>query len=162
MTYAHARSFGRTLLLVTLWLVPTLAVPAHAESRGERALAEELLALMGVEAMSQQALDELIEAAPPGDTKDAKKAHDEITALMRKTLSWKAVEADYVAIYTDLFDESELRGFVAFFKGPVGRKYVEASPELTRRSMEVGAQRLQAIMPQLQPLLRRLEGAGTP
>jgi hypothetical protein len=155
MTHLSPPRVARTFLLVL-----ALAVPALAESRAERALAEELLTLMGVERMSEDALRELIGSAPPGETKDAKRARAELTTLMNDALSWKAVEADYVAIYTDLFDEAELRGFVAFFKSPVGRKYVEASPELTRRSMGVGATRLQAIMPQLERLMRRIEGDG--
>jgi hypothetical protein len=34
--------------------------------------------------------------------------------------------------YAQVFTESELAGIIAFLKSPIGRKYVEKTPELTK------------------------------
>jgi hypothetical protein len=146
--------------LVALLLALVVAVPAHADDAKERRLAEELLTLMQVKEMSQQALKEMAQVVPPGDTPEAAEGRKEMLALMEKAMSWDGVKNDYIAIYADLFDEQDLEAYVAFFRSAAGRKYVETTPELTKRTMEVGAQRMQAIVPQLQKIMERQQAGG--
>jgi hypothetical protein len=150
------------LLAVPLVTAPLLAVPVHADSATERKLAEELLTLMNVKEMSEQALKEMSEVMPPGETPDAAESRQAMIDLMQKAMSWDGVKDDYIAIYADLFDENDLRAYVAFFRSPAGRKYVDTTPELTKRTMEVGAKRMQAIVPQLQKLMERQAGEQKP
>jgi hypothetical protein len=115
---------------------------------------------MQVKEMSQQALKEMAQVVPPGDTPEAAEGRKEMLALMEKAMSWDGVKNDYIAIYADLFDEQDLEAYVAFFRSKAGRKYVETTPELTKRTMEVGAQRMQAIVPQLQKIMERQQAGG--
>jgi hypothetical protein len=159
MTNAPIRSTLATLSLATLLAVPLLAAgPVLAGADTERELAEELLTLMNVKEMSEQALKEMSEVMPPGETPDAAESRQAMIDLMQKAMSWDGVKDDYIAIYADLFSEDDLRAYVAFFRSPAGRKYVETTPELTKRTMEVGAKRMQAIVPQLQKLMERQAG----
>jgi hypothetical protein len=143
------------ITIVALSLALLVAVPARADEKDERRLAEELLTLMQVKEMSQQALKEMAEVVPPGDTPEAAKSRKEMLDLMEKAMAWDGVKDDYISVYADLFDEKDLEAYVAFFRSPAGRKYVETTPELTQRTMEIGAKRMQSIVPQLQKIMER-------
>jgi hypothetical protein len=44
-----------------------------------------------------------------------------------------------VQAYTDLFSESELRAYLAFYRTPAGRSLARQTPELSRRGAAIGA-----------------------
>ena len=72
--------------------------------------------------------------------------------LMRKALDWNDMKPKLAALYNDMFTEEELAGIVAFYKTPVGQTLLKKMPELATRSMQLGQQQVQAIMPEIQKL----------
>ena len=48
------------------------------------------------------------------------------------------LEEGYVALYDRNFTAAELRGLVAFYESPIGKRFVEVQPVLTREGMAMG------------------------
>ena len=48
------------------------------------------------------------------------------------------LEDGYVALYDRNFTTAELRGLVAFYESPIGKRFVEVQPALTREGMAMG------------------------
>ena len=48
------------------------------------------------------------------------------------------LEDGYVALYDRNFTATELRGLVAFYESPIGKRFIEVQPTLTREGMAMG------------------------
>jgi hypothetical protein len=48
------------------------------------------------------------------------------------------LEDGYVALYDRNFTAAELRGLIAFYESPIGKRFVEVQPTLTREGMAMG------------------------
>ncbi|MCF6179500.1 MAG: DUF2059 domain-containing protein [Geopsychrobacter sp.] len=70
--------------------------------------------------------------------------------LLFKGLSWDSLKEEYIQLYTETFTEEELQGIIDFSKSPLGKKMAEKSPILMQKSMEIGRQHAQQVMPQVQ------------
>ncbi len=56
-----------------------------------------------------------------------------------------------------MFSEDELRALIESFKSPAGTKYVEKSPDVARKSMEIGQRRGMEIGRKIDEELRAME-----
>jgi len=74
--------------------------------------------------------------------------------LLFKGLSWEALKEDYINLYTETFSEEDLQGIIAFSKSPLGQKMAEKSPLLMQKSMEIGRQHAQQVMPLVQKAIQ--------
>jgi hypothetical protein len=74
--------------------------------------------------------------------------------LLFKGLSWDSLKEEYLQLYTETFSEEELRGIIEFSKSPLGQKMAEKTPVLMQKSMEIGRQHAQQVMPQVQQSLQ--------
>ena len=72
-----------------------------------------------------------------------------IAEVMRKELSWPALEPIYIAIYQETFDQAEIDGLISFYRSPVGKSFVTKMPTVMNRSMSVMQVQMQALMPKL-------------
>lgn len=43
-----------------------------------------------------------------------------------------------VPVYTEAFTAQDLQGLLVFYRSPIGRRYIQASPQLIQASMQVG------------------------
>jgi uncharacterized protein len=106
---------------------------------------------MQIQTMSKQQL--------AGITLDAdqQKAYDEfqqnLVDLIRASMSWKALEPDFVKMYSDAYNEEEIDGILAFYHTSAGRAMLAKTPELTERSITISQQRMAAISPKIQALI---------
>ena len=67
----------------------------------------------------------------PPDQKE--KVRQQVQATMdgmRKGLNWESIKPIFVKIYADNFDEAELEGIIAYYKTPVGQKWIEKQPTI--------------------------------
>jgi uncharacterized protein len=131
-----------------------------AETAGTAALAEELLSLMDVQknvedafaAIRQMQASQIKSMGAP-DAEQAANSQNNIMDMIAKEMSWDKLKADYIRIYAETFTESELKGLIDFYRGPVGKKFIEKSPELMKKSMEISQKQMQEIMPKIQQLM---------
>ena len=108
--------------------------------------------------LSQESCD----AAKPLELEFKQKLLDQLL----KNLESDEVKVDMGAIYAQVYSEDELRDLAAFYKSPLGKKYLQHQPELLQRSMELGQARVIELKPQLEKLAqeyspRILEAART-
>ena len=82
---------------------------------------------------------------------------EEIMDIMAEELEWDKLKEDYISIYADVFTKEELEGIIAFYKTPVGQKFVEKQPELMQRSMRITQKQMTTIMPKIQKAMQDLK-----
>jgi hypothetical protein len=70
--------------------------------------------------------------------------------FMQKYVSWAALKDDLARIYAEEFSAAELKEITAFYKTPTGEKVAMKLPVLTSKGMQLGQQRVQANLPELQ------------
>lgn len=75
-------------------------------------------------------------------------------ALLKKEFTWDLLKADFVKLYVNTFDQSEIDGLLAFYRSPAGQAFVQKMPLVMQGSMEISQVRMQALMPKL---MRSLE-----
>ncbi len=147
-------------------LALTFVQIARAEENARRQLAEELLSLMDIqrnieqtfEAVKEMQMPQLKSISPPDvdtDRAQARQArHEQMMNLIAKEMSWDKLKDDYISIYADTFTEEELKGLIEFYKGPLGRKLIEKTPELTKRSMQLSQKKMADIMPKIEEQIK--------
>ncbi len=70
-------------------------------------------------------------------------------ALLKKEFTWDLLKADFVKLYVNTFDQSEIDGLLAFYRSPAGQAFVQKMPVVMQGSMEISQARMQALMPKL-------------
>ena len=92
---------------------------------------------------------------------DQKKSYDafrqKVVTLLRSSATWKALEPDFVKLYSDAYSEEELDGILAFYHSPVGRTMLARAPQLTDQSIAISQQRMAALTPKIQELVAQFE-----
>lgn len=147
--------------MVVFFLVLLFALPviASADDANRRALAEQFLTVNKVKDqidLMYKKIEEIIfaqlEAAEiPEEREKNLKAMQKIALdLLFEGLSWESLKEEYIQLYAETFTEEELQGIIEFSKSPLGKKMAEKSPILMQKSMEIGRQHAQQVMPQVQ------------
>ena len=66
-----------------------------------------------------------------------------MTRFMNKYMGWDALRAELTTIYAEEFTEAELKELAKFYASPLGKKVTLRLPELQRKGMELGQQKVQ-------------------
>ncbi len=152
----------RRAVLVVLVLF-CLPFAAAADDASRRQLAEQFLTVNKVKEQVElmyQKVEEIIvsqlEAADiPAEREKNIKAMQKISRdILYAGLSWESLKEEYVGLYAETFTEEELEGIIEFSKSPLGIKMAEKSPILMHRSMEIGRQHAQQVMPEVQKAIQ--------
>ena len=153
----------RTALLLTL----ALCLPAslHADDASKQAKVRELFALLHVERVSEQIKGNVMKQTegipqqlfPTGMTPENKAKFEafqqKVLQAVDAQIGWKALEPQYVQLYTQAYTEDELNGIVAFYKTPAGAAMIAKSPQLSVKSSDLVQSKMTAVQPQLKSLL---------
>lgn len=141
------------LLLAFIAATPVaFSTPARADDASHLKAAQDLLASTDMNAMLQQSLDRILavqiqampQLAPYKDT---------LRAFLTKYMSWDAMKDDITKLYVDNFTEEELKDITAFYQTPTGKKALAVMPELMSKGAQLGQQRVQQHMPELQQMI---------
>ena len=76
------------------------------------------------------------------------------TALMREELDWAKLKPQYMQIYLDTFDQSEIDGLLAFYASPAGQAFVDKMPIVIQRSIALSQSMMQSLMPKMMATIR--------
>ena len=146
-----------------------VATSGRAEAdAAQRGLAKDLLAAMNVQKSMEQTLatvkqmqmSQLQQMGLGKGSEQEQATMRQIMDLIANELGWTKLEGDLVAIYAETYTAEELKGLLAFYQSPLGRKSVAKEPELMRRTMEVVQGRMQTLMPKIRALVEG-ESTGT-
>lgn len=135
---------------------------ASAVEPTRHGLAEELLLQIGVNRFVDQTMLELAQAQQ--NALMTMGAHDEaetlteefsekLWRLVRSEMSWEKMKGLYIDLYAETFSEGELKELIRFYRSPVGTKYIEKSPMLIQRSIEIGQETARKLMPDLKAII---------
>lgn len=144
-------------LVVVLLLFTQAAIAATDKSHQ---LAEELLILNNVKAqidvmyvqMNQMLMGQVDSANVPAEKHQELK--DITTSILFENMSWEKMKGEYIELYASTFTEDELAGIIEFSKSPLGKKLALKTPTLVQKSMMIGQQRAQSVIPRVQTAIQ--------
>ena len=145
-------------------LLVGLAGTARAQeaSESERQAATELLEMMDTKGTFEASMDAMIEMQTQQAPDVAERLEPIMRAFFEEHLAWEEIEPDYVALYTDLYTEEELREIAQFYQTDVGRKMVEVMPEMAVRSQQIAQRHIQEHAGELQQAIMEAMEQGGP
>jgi hypothetical protein len=141
--------------LCTLMIVVALGqmTPARASEETHRQAAEALLSLMDMDKLMSESIDQMLEMQVKQNPAIGQ-FKDEMKKFLSKYMSWSAMKEDMVKIYASEFTEQELKDLLAFYQTPLGKKTVAKMPKLMAKGAELGQQRVQEHLPELQKAIQ--------
>jgi hypothetical protein len=152
--------------LIAMMVVMMAIAPcaARADESSKQAKVKELFVTMRMEHMLDQMLNSIQRQAvavaqvtpDAGKTPEQKKLTKEFVNQSMKVVSdsvgWAALEPDYVKLYAATYSEEEIDGILAFYKSPVGQKWLEKTPVLSSGGMEIVQNRMGEFQPKVKAL----------
>jgi len=149
-------------------LIPCFVTPAAAQDEARMKLATRLMELVETGKMLEEyfatfkkAQLEMFGAVgkeaglPPGEIAKLESFQNEVEALIRSEISVDMIVKEAIPIYASLFSDEELRGMIAFFESPVGRAWVQKTPEISTRMAEIVQTRMSAVVPKILELIKK-------
>lgn len=146
----------RVLSLFAAACLSLVATTASAQDNPKKqALAAQLLEQLQVQKMFDSTLDNIpkMQSQMMGNTQMTAAQKAEFDKKMAKgmqsvkqAMSWDSIKPIFVKIYADNFDEADLTGMIAFYKTPVGQKWVDKQPAIQASTMQA----MSGIMPKVQ------------
>lgn len=138
-----------------------LAAAGHAADADAKSKAADLLAAMKTGELVTQTMEvgfvqgvkPFMDQAPPEQRAGLQQGVDAAAAYLREQASWESMRSDYVDLYASAFTPAELDQLLAFYQSPIGQRLVERTPKLTEAGMELGAQRMRQLMPEVQRIM---------
>ena len=150
------------LVAATLSLL-SATVQADELTAAKRAQIKTLLELTGVKAIPDQIASNTVQSWVGGvkqlDPKFPDKgftiARDAFAAALNAKIDGGGGLIEQVSlVYHNHFTHDEVRGLVAFYQTPLGRKLATEMPSMTQESMQAGLKWGQGLAPKLQERLR--------
>ena len=80
--------------------------------------------------------------------------NNKLKKLIVNDLSWDSLEPEYTKLYADAYTEQQLDDLIAFYKTPTGQAVAEKTPILAGQVANISQERLAALLPQIQQLVR--------
>lgn len=79
-----------------------------------------------------------------------------LAAVMRREMTWAALQPAVMQVYRDTFDQSEIDGLIAFYESPTGKAFVAKTPLVMQRSMVATQEQMKAFVPKLQAEMKEV------
>ena len=157
-----------------LLVLVAAALPALADDTRKQALVDEMLSLTNAESMLQSTMDQVrtmmqqqVGKMMDSDGQFKQYAKDieplvaeyenQLVDVIRKGLNWKEMKPRMAALYGEVFSEEELASIVAFYKTEAGQSFLKKMPALMTRSMQLGQEQMQNVLPELSRLNREFQ-----
>ncbi len=139
----------RHLGVVVLLSMATSLVYADAASERE---AEKLLGTIGMEESMKQSMSQIIDVQLQQNPALVP-FREVMLKFLNKHMSWESLKPELLVIYTEAFTAEELREINAFYATETGKKTIEMMPVLMGKGAQIGMNRVQDNMQELQSLI---------
>ncbi len=155
----------KKILMTTIILGVIMLRVGYADDLTHRALAGQLLTMMDIQKNMEQSFEMIkqMQAAqlqqvevPPEKAEKVQSMTEQIMDMIAEEMSWDKLKDDYISIYVSTFTEEELKGIIEFYETPIGQKFIEKTPELMERSMEVSQKQMVTLMPKIQAMTKEM------
>lgn len=145
--------------MLTAMFVFILVGRVEADEASHRLAIRSLFQLMNMEVQMNATVDTMLKSQL-----DVNPALGPLQSTFKeffvKYIGWRALEAEYVALYMRTFTEAEIKEMIAFYQTPTGKKAIREMPKLMQAGAEIGQQRLKEHMPELMQALQKREMEG--
>lgn len=160
----------KKILLLSLLCTCSLLLQAHAQdsqntpSPQSVALAEELMTLFQIDKSMEAALQQVTQMqAKMLDSQnlsaEAKARQQQVMKVVleetQASFSWEKIKPTFIEIYAETFTPEELQGMIAFFKTPIGQKWIEKQPQLQAATMQKMQSLIMSMQPKMQEAIKR-------
>ena len=143
---------------------PHISMPASAES------VKRLLQMTGMQELVDENLRQVDERVAAGLQRGFAgrnltpeqeaimiRTRDKISAVVKESISWEALEPMSIRIYREALTQDELDGMLAFYKTRAGKAVIKKLPRLTQEMSEEMQRMFQSIMPKLMAIAKESE-----
>ncbi|QDT05832.1 hypothetical protein K227x_42370 [Rubripirellula lacrimiformis] len=117
---------------------------------------EKFLSVMKMEETTRKTIDQML-AMQVQQNPQMGAFTDVMKSFLQKHLAFAVIKGDLIKLYRDNFTEAEIKELTAFYETPVGRKAAEKLPMLAAAGAQIGGQRVQANMAELQAAMAKRE-----
>ena len=140
------------LILISFFFICLGMSHAYADNR-EKA-AEELMNAMHMEDLLTNTIEKMIQLQIQQKPKlePYKKV---MTEFFNKYMSYDNMRDKLIKLYTEAFNENELKELTNFYKTPVGQKAIKKVPELTSKGAQMGATIVQQHIEELKKMCEK-------
>jgi len=149
------RSIGFTVLLA----VCMVATGARADDASHLAAVQELFKVMHMEETMAKSIDAMLDQQVKQNPVLAR-FRPVMSTFLQKHMSWQSIEPEMAKIYMQEFNEDEIKQMTEFYKTPLGQKVVTRTPAMMAKGAEIGQERVQANMAELQKMIADEEAKG--
>ncbi|WP_197231151.1 DUF2059 domain-containing protein [Novipirellula artificiosorum] len=125
------------------------APAAEPPSDSHTAAAEVFLEAMNMKEMTQETIDQMLEMQVQQQPQ-LEMFKDVMKGFLHKHLSYDSLKGEMIDLYKTEFTEEELKQLTDFYRTPLGKKAVQKLPILSAKGAQIGMQRVQANMGELQ------------
>lgn len=158
-----------SLAVVIVFLASLHAQDAVPSTNASTPLAEELVSIMhdekNFDSMKAKMSALLTTQKPPGIPQEAwdrvAKQSQQTMESVFSAMTWDKMKPMYVSIYAETFTPEELQGLIAFYKTPVGQKWIEKQPQLQTAIMKNSQAMVKDIMPSIMKSIPLPTAAGS-
>ncbi len=140
--------FRLGLIVVSLLIAPVLVADVESDREAER-----LLETMGMEEAMIQSMNQMIDLQLQQNPTMAPFKSVMMT-FIGKHMSWVSLKPEFVKIYSEAFTTRELQDLNAFYATDTGKKTIQLMPYLMAQGSQIGMQRVQENMGELQEMIR--------
>ncbi len=149
-----------------LALLLIFSSPSHAEPTSHQDAAQAVLDATFAQNVIPQAIYQL-KASFAHMVKDMplKRADREIETqyreqafdLAKKRLNWEQIQPQFIKLYTDTYNEQELKEIAAFYQTKTGKKYLKNMPATLRASSQLIQAEMREITGEFKQIVTQLE-----
>jgi hypothetical protein len=134
-------------------------------SPASRQAVEELLVVAKVqeiETQIEQQMNEVFAGAlaqtqlAPQDEAIAAKYWARLNAVLRQQFSWEALKPQYVAVYTAVFTDQDVRQLIRLYRSPLGQRLLAATPRLINASGEIISAKMAIVLPKVEAIVQEM------
>ncbi|MBD2857718.1 DUF2059 domain-containing protein [Spongiibacter sp. KMU-158] len=115
--------------------------------------AEILLTSMGMEEAMTQTMSQMVDFQLQQNPTLAP-FKSVIIKFFAKHMSWASLKSEFVKIYSEAFSAKELREINEFYATETGRKTIQLMPSLSAQGGQIGADRVQENIGELQAMIK--------
>ena len=138
------------ILLFSIALTLSQAVLADNSARRE---AEILLNMMGMDAAMENSVEQMLNVQLQQNPAMAP-YKQVMMEFFSKYMNYESLKPQMVELYIETFSAKELQRINAFYQTPTGRKTIEVMPQLMGKGAQIGAQKVQANIAELQQMIQ--------
>jgi len=153
------------IINIALLLLLSMSVGFANSSDEKVAASKELMQLFQLEKYYDQVFDQaaFLEMEKFRESEDSKEAYslamekmDEIIAKTKKKFTWQSLEEMLIEVYMEVYTTEEIKGLVAFYKTPLGQKFISKKAELSAAVREKTVAVMMKILPQMKEEFKEL------